>query len=274
MEIVSGWEARLMDWKHATSLFIFVFLIINIALGYIYYEKVQRANIVEDTSSEKLDFKKEGIKIPKLPPVNGVAMNIVSGKSAGFTQEAEDFNKKSEELSTIYKQDINPVIKLKSIQEEDIINGLKSYLFNNIDRGREYTLSGIDRMNKKLYFDQVYGKYPILNNDKAQIKFSYNNKNEVTAFEQTYLKDIQEGLGKNNEKKNVIPAKEALEVLYYETKLERGDEVTSVRVGYYSIVREVRGQVLKPTWQVAVRKSDGKLETYYVDAVNPEQPIL
>lgn len=48
----------------------------------------------------------------------------------------------------------------------------------------------------------------------------------------------------------------------------------SVRLGYYSIVREVRGQVLKPTWQVAVRKVDSSIETYYVDAVNPEQPIL
>lgn len=83
-----------MDWKHATSLFIFVFLIINITLGYIYYEKVQRANIVEDTSSEKLDFKKEGIKLTKLPSAENVKMNIVSGKSAGFTQSSSDLEKK------------------------------------------------------------------------------------------------------------------------------------------------------------------------------------
>lgn len=172
------------------------------------------------------------------------------------------------------KVEIKPAIKLTAIQEDDIIKGIKNYLFTEIDKGKEYTLSGIDRANKKLYFDQMYGEYPILNNDKAQIKFSYNEKNEVTSFEQTYLKDIQEGLGKNNEKKKVIPAIEALEVLYYQTKLERGDEVMSVRLGYYSIVREVRGQVLKPTWQVAVRKVDSSIETYYVDAVNPEQPIL
>ncbi|RAI79746.1 hypothetical protein BFS34_008540 [Macrococcoides caseolyticum subsp. hominis] len=263
-----------MDWKHATSLFIFVFLIINIALGYIYYEKVQRANIVEDTSSEKLDFKKEGIKLTKLPSVENVKMNIVSGKSAGFTQNSSDFEKKSEELSTVTKVEIKPAIKLTSIQEDDIIKGIKNYLLTEIDKGKEYTLSGIDRANKNLYFDQMYGEYPILNNDKAQIKFSYNAKNEVTSFEQTYLKDIQEGLGKNNEKKKVIPAKQALEVLYYQTKLERGDQVMSVRLGYYSIVREVRGQVLKPTWQIAVRKKDASIETYYVDAVNPEQPIL
>lgn len=48
----------------------------------------------------------------------------------------------------------------------------------------------------------MYGEYPILNNDKAQIKFSYNEKNEVTSFEQTYLKDIQEGLGKIMKRKS------------------------------------------------------------------------
>ncbi|MCU7557945.1 two-component system regulatory protein YycI [Macrococcus capreoli] len=263
-----------MDWKHATSLFIFVFLIINIALGFIYHEKVQRANIVEDTKSERIDFAKEGITLPKLPSAKNVYMNIMSAKSAGFTETSADFDKKSESLKTMTTVEVKPKIKLDRIDENAIIKGLKKYIVTQVDRGKEYTLSGIDRKERILYFDQVYGEYPILNNDKAQLAFSYNANNEVTTYKQTYLKDIQEGLGKNNEKKKVIPAKEAIEVLYYQTALERGDKVTSVRLGYYSIVRETRGQVLKPTWQVAVQKADGTSITFYVDAVNPEQPIL
>ncbi|TDM40299.1 hypothetical protein ETI08_10010 [Macrococcoides goetzii] len=263
-----------MDWKHATSLFIFVFLIINITLGFIYHEKVQRANIVEDAKSEHIDFDKEGIKLPELPSAKHVMMNIISAKSAGFTETSADFIKKSEELKTYVTSEVRPKIKLTKIEEHAIINGLKNFIGKEIDRGKEYTLSGIDRKKHILYFDQVYGKYPILNNDKAQLAFRYNDNNEVISYKQTYLKDIQEGLGKNNEKKKVIPAKEAIEVLYYQTALERGDTVTSVRLGYYSIVREVRGQVLKPTWQIAVLKADGTSNTYYVDAVNPEQPIL
>ncbi|WP_414042024.1 two-component system regulatory protein YycI [Macrococcus animalis] len=263
-----------MDWKHATSLFIFVFLIINIALGFIYHEKVQRANIVEDAKSERIDFEKEKIKLPKLPSAKNVMMNIVSAKSAGFTESSSDFDKKSENLKTVTSNEVKPKIKLKRIDETSIVSGLRDYINTEVDNGKEYTLSGIDRKQRILYFDQMYGDYPILNNDKAQLAFSYNTENEVTMYKQTYLKDIKEGLGKNNEKKKVIPAKEAIEVLYYQTALERGDTVTSVRLGYYSIVREVRGQVLKPTWQVAVFKSDGTSNTYYIDAVNPEQPIL
>ncbi|WP_414048923.1 two-component system regulatory protein YycI [Macrococcus animalis] len=263
-----------MDWKHATSLFIFVFLIINIALGFIYHEKVQRANIVEDAKSERIDFEKEKIKLPKLPSAKNVMMNIVSAKSAGFTESSSDFDKKSENLKTVTSNEVKPKIKLKRIDETSIVSGLRDYINTEVDNGKEYTLSGIDRKQRILYFDQMYGDYPILNNDKAQLAFSYNTENEVTMYKQTYLKDIKEGLGKNNEKKKVIPAKEAIEVLYYQTALERGDTVTSVRLGYYSIVREVRGQVLKPTWQVAVLKSDGTSNTYYIDAVNPEQPIL
>lgn len=263
-----------MDWKHATSLFIFVFLIINIALGFIYHEKVQRANIVEDAKSERIDFEKEGIKLSNLPSAKDVMMNIVSAKSAGFTETSADLDKKSEDLNTVTSREVKPHIRLEKIEPNAIMSGLKDYINTEVDKGKEYTLSGIDRKKRKLYFDQVYGEYPILNNDKAQLAFSYNSNNEVTMYKQTYLKDIQEGLGKNNEKKKVIPAKEAIEVLYYQTALERGDTVTSVRLGYYSIVREVRGQVLKPTWQVAVLKADGTSNTYYVDAVNPEQPIL
>lgn len=263
-----------MDWKHATSLFIFVFLLINIALGFIYHEKVQRANIVEDAKSERIDFVKEGITLPKLPSAKNVTMNIMSAKSAGFTETSDDFNKESDVLKTVTTSEVKPKIKLSRIDEGTIIESMKKYIMTQIDRGKEYTLSGIDRKKRILYFDQMYGVYPILNNDKAQLAFKYNSNNEVTEYKQTYLKDIKEGLGKNNEKKKVIPAKEAIEVLYYQTFLQRGDKVTSVRLGYYSIVREVRGQVLKPTWQVAVQRADGTSDTYYVDAVNPEQPIL
>lgn len=262
-----------MDFKRATSLFIFVFIIINIALGLIYYQKVQKSNIKE-VKSERVDFEREGIKIPKMASVLNIKMNIVSGRSLGFAQTEDDFNKDGDNLKTSVTVNVSKKIKLKTIEPNEINDKIKNLLRTEVDKGKEYVLSGIDRKNRKLYFDQVYNEFPILNNDKAQIVFSYNKDNEITKYKQSYLKDLKEGLGKNNEKKKVIPTREALEVLYYQAEIERGDEVRAVRLGYYSIVREVRGQVLKPTYQVEVLKKNGDSEMYYVDALNPEQRIL
>ncbi|WP_420920318.1 two-component system regulatory protein YycI [Mammaliicoccus lentus] len=51
----------------------------------------------------------------------------------------------------------------------------------------------------------------------------------------------------------------------------------SVRLGYYSVVKEIGGQVLVPSWEVKVKsKEDGKEKTtlLYVDAIKPESTVL
>lgn len=259
-----------MDWKHASSLLISVFLIMNICLGLIYYGKVQQSRKIDVGYEKSLSFSEEHIQLPKtLPAADNVKMSYVSGKSKNF-MTAEKVTKKS----TISEKTLSSPITLETVEASAIIEALKPYLATEPFKGKQYILSGIDRKHRKIYFEQTFENYPILSNETAQIIFEYDKNKKVNSYQQTYLEDLQIGLGKNNEKKQVVKPRQALETLYYQNVLKSGDTVSAVRLGYYSVGPNIEGQVLKPTWQVAIIHQDNTRETFYVDALKPEETIL
>ncbi len=269
MEEIRRREVEIVDWKHASSLFIFVFLVMNICLGYIYYNKVQQSHIIDTQDEKRLSFADERIKLPKLPSIEGVELNYVSGRSKIFHEDEKDLKK-----ATISNGKVDDSLAIPEIEATTIIETLTDFVKETPFGGTEYILSGIDRKNRRIYYEQTFNNYPILNNETAQIVFSYNDDNEVTSYKQTYLDDLKIGLGNNNEKKQVINPRKALETLYYQNVLHPGDEVSAVRLGYYSVGPNIEGQVLKPTWQVAIIHNDDRRETLYVDALQPEETIL
>ncbi|MDT3994163.1 two-component system regulatory protein YycI, partial [Mammaliicoccus fleurettii] len=111
---------------------------------------------------------------------------------------------------------------------------------------------------------------------KGQIVFEMEN-GKANKYTQTYLDKLKPGNGDNNNKQKIVNAKTALETLYYNTYLKKGDKVESVRLGYYSVVKEIGGQVLVPSWEVKIKsEEDGKSKTkvLYIDAIKPESTVL
>lgn len=242
----------------------------NICLGLIYYGKVQQSRKIDVGYEKALSFTEEHIQLPKkLPVADNVEMSYVSGKSKNFTT-SEKVTKKS----TMSEKTLSNPVTLKNLDPSTIIDSLKTYLATEPFKGSQYILSGIDRKHHKIYFEQTFENYPILSNETAQLVFTYDKDMTLNSYKQTYLEDLQIGLGKNNEKKQVVKPRQALETLYYQNVLKSGDTVAAVRLGYYSVGPNIEGQVLKPTWQVAIVHKDKTRETFYVDALKPEETIL
>lgn len=53
-----------MNWKLTKTLFIFVFILVNIVLVSIYVNKVNRSHINEVESNNEVNFQQEEIKVP------------------------------------------------------------------------------------------------------------------------------------------------------------------------------------------------------------------
>ena len=54
-----------MNWKRTKTLFIFVFILVNILLVMIYIDKVNKAQINDAESSNHVNFQQEEIKVPE-----------------------------------------------------------------------------------------------------------------------------------------------------------------------------------------------------------------
>ena len=87
------------------------------------------------------------------------------------------------------------------------------------------------------------------------------------------MKSIEPSEGANNDKKQVNTARSSIEALYYNRYLKRNDEVTNVRLGYYTIVKEPNVQVLEANWEIKVKHKD-KSKTYYVEAISDSPKIV
>ncbi len=271
MEKIREWRASLMDWKHAKSLFIIVFILINIGLVVVYFNKVNNSIVQESNAQSEVNFSKEGIDIPQLPDYKDKEMQAITGSSKSFNADELEGVYSLTEKDTQINKDINVDLDKDSKQES-----FKNFINKESFKGKEYQYQNNNSNKNKVVYEQNYEDLPILNNSKGQIVFEMEN-GKANKYTQTYLDKLKPGNGDNNNKQKIVNAKTALETLYYNTYLKKGDKVESVRLGYYSVVKEIGGQVLVPSWEVKIKsEEDGKSKTkvLYIDAMKPESTVL
>ncbi len=272
METVREWRVKIMDWKHAKTLFIIVFILIDIGLVLVYFNKVNNSIVQESNDQSDVNFTKEGIDLPNLPSYKNKEMQAITADSKSFT---------SNDLEGVYTLSEKDTKISKDLDDENLTKDSKEQTFKSLInkeayKGKEYHQKENNKDKNKVIYEQNYDDLPILNNSKGEIVFNIEN-GKVKNFTQTYLDKLKPGTGDNNSKQKVVDAKTALETLYYNTYLTKGDTVESVRLGYYSVVKEIGGQVLVPSWEVKVKsKEDEKEKTtlLYVDAIKPESTVL
>ncbi len=71
-----------MNWKLTKTLFIFVFILVNIVLVSIYVNKVNRSHINEVESNNEVNFQQEEIKVPASilnKSVKGIQLEQITG---------------------------------------------------------------------------------------------------------------------------------------------------------------------------------------------------
>lgn len=260
-----------MDWKQAKSLFIIVFILINIGLVVVYFNKVNNSIVQESNAQSDVNFAKEGIIIPQLPEYRDKKMQAITGSSKSFDSDELHGVYSLSEKDTKVNKDVNADLDKDSRQ-----SSFKNYIDKEAFKGKDYEFKKNNTNKNKVVYEQYYQNLPILNNNKGQIIFEMDN-GKAKSYTQTYLDKLKPGNGDNNNKREIADAKTALETLYYNTYLKKGDKVESVRLGYYSVVKEIGGQVLVPSWEVEIRSGkDDKIErkTLYIDAIKPESTVL
>ncbi|QLK85226.1 two-component system regulatory protein YycI [Staphylococcus sp. 17KM0847] len=257
-----------MNWKRAKTLFISVFLLINICLVLVYIEKYNKSQINQTVNDDSVDFQQENIRTPKnIPDVSKVKMRLITARSKDFESELEkqnDISVSSDGYTLTREMDETVDVK------RDPISHLKPYINHNVYKGNEYQY--YDTQGDEIRYEQTFEGFPIMNNQRATLTF-ISKDDKVESYNQSAMQDIRPSKGANNHFHKVISAHDALEALYYNQYLKSGQEVTHLRLGYYTVVKETNVQVLQANWEVRVK--DGKQsKTYYVEAVSTNPQII
>ncbi|MCL1702280.1 two-component system regulatory protein YycI [Lysinibacillus sp. Bpr_S20] len=254
-----------MDWNRTKSIFIFVFLILDIFLYSMYVNRYKEAQSVEILGEKTIEarLKDDNITYGPLPNSNETATYII-GKAHHFKNNAINDNQrvsflddKQAHLKAIF---INPV-KLRNINDDA---SLTDFVHTNVKDGDSYALWKVDREERVAIFFQRKNNRIFYYNESALLKVQWNLDNEVVMYEQTMIDNIEE----MEQQETVIPPLQIFQTLYNKGLLKSESRIKQVKLGYSTFSNLTQTQVLIPTWEVQVELPDEEIEEYFVDAID------
>ncbi|PWZ95920.1 hypothetical protein DD865_06950, partial [Staphylococcus pseudintermedius] len=141
-----------MNWKRAKSLFIVVFLLVNICLIFVYNDKISKSKISDAEQQNSVNFEQENIKLPKnMPDVSHVKMQLITARSKDFKDEAEKSDKtEARNNGHTLDKEMSESVNVKL----DPISHLKPYIDQNIYKGNEYQYH--DTSDGIIKYEQTY----------------------------------------------------------------------------------------------------------------------
>lgn len=252
-----------MDWSKSKSIFIVVFLILDVFLFSLYLNRHTEAQrmgstlLAERTIEARL--KDDNITYSTLP-TNIKTAPYISGKVKNF--EKEDIDIPNAQTKIIENQTkllvtLDKPVDINVKEPDSFDNFLKS----NVLEGASYTLWEVDDENKKATFFQTVNSSVIYHNKNGLLTIYWNDEQEVIKYEQTLLEDIT---AYEKQQTLSMPLR-AIQTLYNKGLLLPNSTVLEVDLGYSTLLPST--QVFVPTWEVRVETEDGDEEVYFVNAV-------
>ncbi|MCY7501517.1 two-component system regulatory protein YycI [Bacillus pumilus] len=271
-----------MEWNKTKTIFILAFLVLDIFLGFQYFEKrsTDHFAIIEKTDTLE-EMKADGIKYGNLSDEAKIGYRITAEKKQ-YTKKDVDELADQKAKSTFPKRDKDdPVTLLEmtftkpvALPKKDMKTAAANLVNQRLLDGKNYKLWSIDEETGKIVFFQTYkGKYIFqegLDDSETigKITLDLNDKNEVVSYQQSMVTSINEV-----RKETLVPALETVKDLYTQNMLSQNTTVKKVELGYYTQYPGASTQVMVPVWRVeleGVSASSKKKteEEYLINAID------
>ncbi|WP_299511555.1 two-component system regulatory protein YycI [uncultured Rummeliibacillus sp.] len=259
-----------MDWNKTKTIFIIVFSILNVFLYTMYVNRYNEAKMIEPIGNTDIStrLKDENITV-KSSAVDGESVSYISGKVKQFT------NKELTSLQNLRIQIINggteiqaKITKLSSLP--DITDELLSdFVRKQVYKGSSYKLWKVNKKDREAIFFQISDDYMIYYNQNATVKVHWNDRLEITDYEQKMF----DSLKSFGEKSTLIKAQRAIEIIFDNGYLPANSTVSKTQLGYSTLVPLTETQVLCPTWYIHIIlpkdvNGERKEADYFVNAVD------
>lgn len=263
-----------MDWNKTKSIFIVVFLILNVFLYWQYLSAYNDAQRVQLLSEKKIESILQDEKISyKALPENISEAPYISAKAKKYNlselPNPESVYYKLTTETSIQAIMSKPVSLGKNITALKLNEFLEQYVYE----GSQFKLWEINEEQRTATFFQIVNNHLLYYNINGYVKVHWNTQNEVFMYEHAMMEKIEP-----LKKKKIIAPLQIIDELYSKNLLKTGANIVDMKLGYSSLLQMPQAQLITPTWEVRV-KVDGKYETFFVNAVDPkvidftEQPL-
>lgn len=254
-----------MQWSQIKTLFILCFLVLDVYLIFQFLEKREAADLSllepeNATLEERLEDEKITIKrLPETQPEDAFMSVKQKELSKSQINKLKDLSNQ-EAASADGKYIISHFKKPLKLSDNDSSETIYNKLRKEIMGLKEYHYGEWNKEANVILFFQEKNNRPVYFNQSGMVAVFLNDKNEAVGYFQSMLSTPE----KYKDKKSLIKPMDAIGKLYENNLLNSGDEVSEVKIGYYTVVPLTNGvQVFAPTWKVTVNDK----RSYFVNAI-------
>ncbi|MDG5472374.1 two-component system regulatory protein YycI [Jeotgalibacillus sp. ET6] len=257
-----------MDWSKTKTIFIIVFLVLNVFLFILFLNKYEDSQLSirsplsadERLVEDNITFSELSNEADPQPYLNAKAYEFAQTDVDGLEQQ-----------SATVRNDI--LLASELTQPVDIANPsdpeeLEELLDEFIIGGEDYSFWKYEEEEQRLIYYQEFEGMPIYHNITGRMVVQLNDQNQAVSYEQTMLGTIE----KFPDEQDLISPREAFLEYYKLSAVEPNSEVVESELGYYSIIQLTDAasetQVLTPAWKITIEQEDGDREVHYLNAVN------
>ncbi|MBM4761702.1 two-component system regulatory protein YycI [Bacillus sp. B15-48] len=240
-----------MDWGKIKTIFIISFLLLDIYLIYQFVNTRSEAKyevIKEATIDERL--KNDDIVYGELPQELGKE-RYISVKPKTFTEVEPVSNVQKfidHDGTMIFGKFEEPIPVDEKFNTDDFSVIVKAI----VEYGGQYRFWKKDDIEGTITYYQLYDGKMMYRNRSGKLTFYFNENNEVTSYEQTFIEEIEE----MSEEQEVLTSLGAIEILYKKGMLKPRSEITKIEFGYSTLIQLAASQVLAPTWRIVVNEEE------------------
>lgn len=261
-----------MDFRRVEGIFFIVFLFLNMFLYYIYQEGREPQDYISAGSiSENLEerLKADRIDVPE---------KLSRAKKEGYYLSAEEDELVSdarEQLTDQSWQVTNDQLTSQVMSQSDAmikkskdVESVNQFVKNpaNILYGKDYVLNQEETIPLKNYiYNQTYEGIPFYD-ETAQLSVIVSQDkyetDQISSYKQTHISRIEP----LREIQSVISERDAVISLYTNNRIQSGDKIKWIHLGYTRIFT-VRGKnVYIPAWFISVESSKNVTQTERINA--------
>ena len=261
-----------MDFKRVEGIFLVVFLFLNMFLFYVYQEgKTEQKTVSTGTISENIEerLRADDIKVPHSLSEKIHQGYYLSAEEGQFFQDAKEQLKNQEwqvndaQLTSQLFSKTDTVIDSDNGEKEveDFITKKGNVLYSD-----EYKYSTFEsQKDTKYMFHQEWEGLPVYD-ETSQLSVNLQKDNvevaTIDSYEQTYIMNI-EAL---RDPQKLISEREAIISLYTNNRLQSGNKIKWIELGYTRIFTVREKNVYIPAWFVAVESNKNNIQIEKVNA--------
>lgn len=248
-----------MDWKLTKSIYITVFLLLNISLGFILYRHyVEDVDIVQSTEST-LEEANIVIEEVIMPPEDGLL---------SATASMYDFTAQDTTTETDFEISDDGYTLHYDVTDEDIpmdLEMLTNFKNEFIFNGSSYRHSDVvSDLTHQVYLQQ-YNDLPIFDASYARVTLVGESR-MLEYYDQTLLYQFEEVETLINE--TIISPQGIVESMYTRGFITEDSTVELIHIGYDSVFVDENSILLRPAYEVIVIDADDNERQFVVDALS------